>query len=312
MTRIYQIIGDEMKEKAILVGPCLGEFYWEAARFASHIIWKRKVQYPDKDIKFIVLTRNDRYDLYGLHVDKIFEFTLTDEDSYIQNGYRLDGFPPQQYDLVTGHFKSICREYDIIEHIYPDISKSQFCNKDQFSKKQMSYDFYPRFENGKRVAEYLGERNQLVVLAPRFRKKMERNWPYWQQLYDLIRKSDIWTEYTFIICGNKNSYVPDYKDRFLDINKIPIDNKVSLSGFLIEILKNSILTVGSQSAIPNLSLLLGTEVLEWGHQEQFHTVDYNPFNTPITFLPDFKYDVKPETVFEKMKNILEKRYRTSY
>jgi len=296
-----------MKEKAILAGPCIGEFYWEAGRFVPHVIWKKKVQYKDENPKLIVFTRPDRYDLYGLHADKGFKFIITDEDKFNQNGYRLDNFEFERYSQMIEIFRNQCSDYEIIDHIFPDISKAQFCNRDQYSKKEMVYDYQPRYENGKKVAEYLGEYNPLVVLAPRFRNNLKRNWPYWQKFYDLIRKSNIWTEFTFIICGNKGSYIPDEKDRFLDINKIQSEGFTSLSGLLIEILRNSVLTVGSQSAIPNISLLLKTEVLEWGHQRLYHTVDYNPFNTPITFIDDYPYDLKPEIIFEEMQRILKEK-----
>ena len=134
-------------EKAILAGPCIGEFYWEAARFASHIIWKRKIEYPDRNIKFIILTRKDRYDLYGLHADRVFEIDIKDENKYCQNGYRLDGFHFTEYESLANHFKTLCRKhYDIIEHIYPDIRKSQFCNKEQYKKDQMIINLSKKYD----------------------------------------------------------------------------------------------------------------------------------------------------------------------
>lgn len=285
----------------------MGEFYWEAARFVPHIIWKRKVQYPNRDIKFVVLTRNDRYDLYGLHVDKIFEFCIEDENSYIQNGYRLDGLSNEKYNTLVNYFRSIAsKDYDIIEHIYPDISKSQFCNKQQYKKEEMMYDFLPRVLNGNFVDFYLQLYYPLVVLAPRYRDKMQRNWPYWQELYNLIWNSKLRDDFTFIICGKQGSYIPDKHNRFLDINKIQNTKETSLSGLTIEILKRATFTVGSQSAIPNLSLLFNVPVLEWGHQKKFHTIDYNPFKTPITFLEDMNYNINSKIVFEQMQNLLER------
>ena len=297
-----------MKEKAIIVGPCIGEFYWEAARFASHIIWKRKVQYPDKEIKFIVMTRNDRYDLYGLHADKIVGIELNNQVKDLnQNGYRLDNFPMEQYKVMIDHFRSICEQvyqYEVIEHIYPDISKAQFCNREQYKKEEMVYEFLPRRSNKQTIDFFIKDKNPLVILAPRYRQNMKRNWIYWQELYNLIDQSDLKKDFIFLICGNPGSYTPDKNKRFLDINDFQKSPYTSLSGLLIEALKKAILTIGSQSAIPNLSLLFGTEVLEWGHQKQWHTVDYNVFNTPITFLDDLTYDIKPEIVFEQVQNIL--------
>lgn len=294
-----------MKKRAILFC-CIGEFYWECARFASYLIWKRKIQYKNQqDINFIVLTREDRFDLYGQYVDILVPLKIDgDNTTYNQNGYRLDNFPTNKYNELINNFRSYFeKDYEIIEHIYPDISKAQFCNRQQYKKEEMLFDFLPRISNSQLIHSAV-DYDSLVVLAPRYRKNMKRNWSHWQELYDLIWKSDLQQDFLFMICGLHNSYVPDKYDRFLDLNKLQDSPHTSLSGLLIEVLRRARLTVGSQSAIPNLSLLFGVEVLEWGHQRQFHTIDYNLFNTPITFLDDLTYNIRPEIVFEQIQKIL--------
>jgi hypothetical protein len=52
-------------EKAVLLGPCVGEFFWELFRFAPLLPYYRTKIYNKQDIKFIVLTREERFDLYG-------------------------------------------------------------------------------------------------------------------------------------------------------------------------------------------------------------------------------------------------------
>jgi hypothetical protein len=59
-----------------------------------------------------------------------------------------------------------------------------------------------------------------------------------------------------------------------DIKYIEKNVNTSASGILFEILNRSIFTVGSQSAIPNISLLFNVETLEWGHQRKLHTEEY--------------------------------------
>ena len=110
--------------------------------------------------------------------------------------------------------------------------------------------------------------------------------------------------FNFIICGKEPEYIKDEKNRFFDINTIPIDNKISLIGLTIEIIKKSILTVSSQSALPTLSLLLKIPVLEWGHEKSYHTKTYNPFKTKIDFLDDRKYNISSKIIFKKIKEII--------
>jgi len=121
----------------------------------------------------------------------------------------------------------------------------------------------------------------------------------------MIYKDDHLTKkYNFIICGKKPDYVPDKKNRFCDINNIPLTDDMSLIGLTIESINKSILTVGSQSGIPNMSMMMGVEVLEWGHQRALHTKTYNTKKTHVHFLDDLKYKLEPIRVFEKMKRIL--------
>ena len=114
-------------------------------------------------------------------------------------------------------------------------------------------------------------------------------------------------KFQFIICGKLGECIRDSKDRFLDMTKIPIVEGSSLIGLLLAIMQRAILTVGSQSAIPNISLLYKTEVLEFGNQQALHTKTYNYFNTPIKFINNAKYNIDPKEFFNNMKQILKKK-----
>ena len=135
-----------MKEKAILVGPFVGEFFWEFFRFVPHIIYNKNTKH--KDTKIIVLTREDRFDLYGLYVDILVPMRIKDDDIYNQNSYRLDGYSSNEYNEMIDLFKStFANDFDIIEVIRPDISKGMFARKDQYKPNQMIYDYIPRPRN---------------------------------------------------------------------------------------------------------------------------------------------------------------------
>jgi len=294
-------------KKAVLVGPFIGEMFWEFFRFVPFIVWNRLVKYKKyPEIKFIILTRPENFDMYGLYADIFIPLRiLGDGDEYFPDSYRLTNFPQEKYDLINTIFhQKYSREYEIIDHIKPNIEKGFFSQKNQFPKEKMIYDYKPRKENEKIVYNEIINDKPMVVLAPRYRSQMRRNWYHWDKLYDLIYNSEMMEKFNFIICGKSPDYFPDKKNRFKDINKISLNCYSSLIGLTIEILNKSILTVGSQSAIPNISLLMGTEALEWGHQKELHTQTYNIKNTKVEFLEDHKYKVDSNVVFEKLKNRL--------
>ena len=113
--------------------------------------------------------------------------------------------------------------------------------------------------------------------------------------------------YNFIICGKEGEYVPDPKKRFYDMNDIEVGSKSSLIGILLVILENAFFTFGSQSAIPNISLLYKVDVLEFGCQRALHTRTYNITNTPITFIDSRNYDVEPIAMIKQLRKLLQEK-----
>ncbi len=298
-------------ERAILVGPYIGELGWECLRFAPYALWKKFKHYKG-NVKLIVLTREDRFDLYGKHSDVLVPLKIEgDFTKYKGNCFRLDGYPINQYKKIAKKFHDQYKDkYQIVEHIYPNIAGKQFLQKNQYPMNQLHAKFKPRVENKILVDKYISNKKPWVVISPRFRKGFKRNWKYWQTLYDMISESKLTKQFKFIIIGRSPEYTPDEKNRFFDINKIPINSNSSLIGLSISIITNSVLTVGSQSAIPNLSLMLNTEVLEWGNQRMLHTKTYNYTNTPITFLDDRTFNLSPNKIFSAMTKILKNKRRS--
>ncbi len=305
-------MGDN-KKRAVLFGPFVGELYWECGRFAPMLPHMINNKYKGKDVTYIVYTREDRFDLYGRNADILVPLEV--EGDYVRRYpecFRLFGFRPDAYESMAKRFKSVYdNKYKVIEHIFPSVRKPNFQNKNQFPRRQMLFDYAPRKDNYKLVDEYLPDNGKpLVVLAPRFREGFKRNWKRWPDFYDLLWKdADLRRDYTFIICGKVGEYVPDPRNRFLDMTKIEITERSSLVGILLVILERTHFTFGSQSAIPNISLLYGVEVLEFGCQKRLHTVTYNVKNTPITFIENRKYNLEPEVALKNMKKILERKRR---
>jgi len=298
-------------EEAILFGPFIGELGWCLLRFAPYAIWKKKVQYKNR-VKLVVMTRPERFDLYGNWADILVPLRIEGDYSvYKGECFRAMGLDIKIYRQLAENFRNhFSTRFKILEHIYPKIDKTHFLNKNQYSREDRAYDFKPRKENKKLVDTFVPNSKSLIILGPRFRKGFKRNWPHWEKFYDLISK-DIFLQdnFHFIICGKEPEYVPDKQNRFFDINNIPLSENSSLIGLTIEVIRKSILTVGSQSAIPNISMILGTEVLEWGDEPHEHTKVYNVMNTKVNFIVDRRYEISPEKVLGEMKQILSRKLK---
>ena len=162
----------------------------------------------------------------------------------------------------------------------------------------MTFKYSPRKDNYLIVDKFVPKDKPLVVLAPRYRIGFQRNWKHWNEFYNMLSNHSLRSDFNFIICGKEGEYFPDKKNRFLDLTKIPLTENSSLIGILMVVLERTFFTCGSQSAIPNMSLLYGVQVLSWGHQKRYHTVDYNIMHTPIVFIEDMRYDLNPKVVLK--------------
>ncbi len=297
------------KKDAILMGPFVGELYWECGRFAPMLPHLKKIN-RHKDITYIVLTREERFDLYGKYADILVPLRVPgDYDNKTPECFRLQGFKLHAYLELAKEFKNkYSKRYNIIKHIYPNIKKPHFQNKNQYRRNQMLYKFAPRKANYRAVNEFLPKDKPLVVLAPRYRNGFKRNWKYWPQFYDLLANDKrLQQDFNFIICGKKGEYLPDKKKRFLDMNDIKLTDGASLVGLLMVILENAFFTFGSQSAIPNISLLYEVDVLEFGCQKSLHTRTYNVKNSPITFIDNRGYNIDPKQMLKQLRTLLYKK-----
>lgn len=299
-----------MREDAVLFGPFLGEMYWECGRFASMLPYYRTKKYIKQKPKFIVLTRPDRFDLYGKNADILVPLNVEgDYDKYFPNCFRLEKYPDTDYTNIIKTFYDKYKErYNILEHVHPNITKAQYANKNQYSMKYMMFNYEPRKENYDLVDSYLPkDGKKIVIISPRFRKGFKRNWRNWQAFYDRLSKdSTLCKAFTFVICGKKGEYIPDSKNRFCDINDIKIGDKSSLIGLLLVLMERSSFVFGSQSAIPNIGLLYKVEVLTFGCQKHLHTKTYNIHKSKITFIENKNYDISVEDIFRKFKVLLMK------
>jgi len=296
--------------KAILMGPFVGELYWEVGRFAPLLPYLKIKKYYKKQIKYIIFTRVDRFDAYGRYADTLVPLRIKGDYKDKQpNCFRLNNYPMREYENLVSQFrKKYEKRYNIINHIYPNVSKSKFVNKNQFPRKHMLFKYKPRSRNYEIINQNIPKDKPIIILAPRFRKGFKRNWNNWPKFYDLICNDKRLDCFRFVICGKEGEYIPDEEDRFHDISKLTLDANSSLIGLLLVLMERAIFVCGSQSAIPNIGLLYRREVLEFGCQKSLHTVTYNIHKTPITFINNKKYDLEPKVLHKKLVE-LTKKYR---
>ena len=130
---------------------------------------------------------------------------------------------------------------------------------------------------------------------------------FWTELNMVADDTYLMKHFNFILCGKEGEYIPDKQKRFFDLNDIKPDEDSSLAGILLATMSKAFFTFGSQSAIPNISLLYGVEALEFGNQKVLHTKVYNVYNTPVTFIVDPKFNIDPKVIFKKFKHLLQKK-----
>ena len=298
-------------ENAVLFGPFVGEMYWEAGRFAPMLPYYKLQKYKKQKPKFIILTREDRFDLYGKYADILVPLRIEGDYERLQpECFRLKGYRKTEVDRQAKIlFKTYRKRFNILEHVYPNVAKGAFVNKNQFPRSRMLFRYKPRQENYQLIDAYLPKNGKPnVVISPRFRKGFRRNWNRWPQFYDTLSQDKaLMDSFNFIICGKIGEYIPDKKHRFYDMNDMMVGSSSSLVGLLLAILERSVFTFGSQSAIPNISLLHNVEVLEFGCQKNLHTRTYNVTNTPITFINDRKYNIEVPKIFKNFKRLLMKK-----
>lgn len=296
--------------KAILLGPFVGELYWEFARFSALLPYYKFKKYKKLNVSYIILTREERFDLYGKNSDILVPMRIPGDYEIKQpNCFRLDGYKNEEYLNLANNFKEkYNRHYEIVEHVFPDISKTKYIDKHQFSRSNMIFEYKPRQKNYNLIDNYIPSDKPIVILAPRFRNGFKRNWNRWPEFYDKISNDEeLMKSFSFIICGKPGEYVSDIKKRFYDMNDISLEVGSSLVGLLLVLIEKSVLTIGSQSAIPNIALIYKKDVLEFGCQKTAHTKNYNVFDSPITFIEDKKYEIEPKVLFKEFKKCLKNK-----
>ena len=239
-----------VKSKVFLVGPFIGSLFWESYYFAPYIIHLKK----EHSKKIIVFTRSSRFDLYGVYADIFVPLLLSNDLTQNQYCFTIKDFSTNTYNsLVESYKKQYSTKFDIIDHIYPDISFFYYKLKWQFPRQLMDYDFQPRVYNKEIVKRYV---NQDTILLDISAKPLIRN------------------------MRNINSLISKY------INLV-VPEKSSVLGCVIESIKLCRYVIGNLSSnVSKLALLLKTPLIivnQTCTYDEIHLL--NPHNTPVVIAP---------------------------
>jgi len=154
-----------LKNKAILVGPFIGELKLEILFFAPYVIYNRKL-YPNHT--FVVYTRPERRDLYGRYCDIFYPLDIGGKE----DKYTIKGFSLKKYqDMVDVYKERLSLIYDIQDHIYPDISGWRYKLRWQFSRENIDYEFEPRAIHRTIVEDFLRNEKYKVLYDMDFNDK---------------------------------------------------------------------------------------------------------------------------------------------
>jgi hypothetical protein len=258
-----------MIKSVILAGPFVGSLEWELYRFAPYILY---LSYKSRKHKIIVLTRQDRFDLYGQYADILVPLHLTnqeDKEEY-QINYGLTTLDNQVYESIALFFYNKYKhKYKISNHIYPDIQEPRYLLRWQYPRNQMNYNFIPRNKNEKIVSDI--NKDVFVDLS-----KVEVN------EYEIFSGLDN-LNYSFIDYSRLNK-------------KVRTEVNTSIIGCAICAIKKCKFVIGNiQSPISHLALLLKKPLISIGERlsdDNIHLL--NPLNTKIIQSNNFQ----KETIIE--------------
>lgn len=265
----------------ILFGPFIGTLSWEFYRFAPFSTYIKK-NYPE--CKIAVLTRPERFDLYG-HADYLIPLRIKDDDVKNQIFFKLKDFEISKYNkLITQFNKMYSRRYNIVDHYYPDIIDYRYKVRWQFGRNKMNYNFNPRLLNKSTIKKIFPKKIFIFVSPP-------YDSDFISKLTNFVLKNKLNKKFVFVTYGDCGQ-TAIYKN----IKDIEINSGTSHLGYLIEILKRSRLVIGPKSDFTHLSLLLKVPVIMWGNDTNIDLI--NPLDTRIVLYSDIPDNIEDKILKE--------------
>lgn len=321
-TKLKIVFNNSARPQNLFFGPFCGELGWEIMRWAGMV---RKIckMYPEKNIH--IATRRNRRDLYSDVCSNLHLYDLDgDYGEYIPSCFNLYhkiklGEVDKDFGKRwTAQFTEKFEQEQLPEVFYTvDPFKNKF---DAFifytDYEHCDFDFQTTIENKKIISDILNQYKDKIpiMVFPRNRTDVyfdtleddqfqRRNWKEnnWQTFFELLEKED---KYLVFISGIKGSaYHPlNEMNNLIILDKLETE-KTSTLGLTIEAIKNSRITVSSQSSITVLSNLLKTKNLCFGNE--LHILDeyLNPFNNGMIYAKD-NFDIDPKDLLKQLNTIL--------
>ena len=245
------------KNKYILYGPFIGEFLWELYYFIPHFIYDRKKRPKDG---FIVITREENFDLYGVYADVLCKLNLQGDSDFKKEHFTIHGLPADTYDKICDDYiKALNKKYNIVETKNPKVHAWYNDIKWQFPRSETDYNFIPRKENRLIVNGCLRVNDQVIFNETEASYLGYRN----------IRKEHI--------------------DALIEKDK-----NVTFYGLIVEFLKVCKFYIGPfDSNICRLALLLGVPVITNDiNVNPLELKLINPLDVEIIKTPDYREGVR--------------------
>lgn len=150
--------GSKAKKKVILAGPFVGDPKWECLYFCGFILFL----VLNKKFGLIVCTRPDRFDLYGEYADILVPLEIQ-ENKLSFEGFADKSMSTSEYHTYARKFRSYYQmKFNVIKHIYPEVSDFSSRIKWQFPRYQVNYLFRPRKKCYRKVQHLLSDTNVFV------------------------------------------------------------------------------------------------------------------------------------------------------
>jgi len=253
-------IKNKTKKKVVLAGPFIGDPRWECLYFCGYVLYL----VTSKNLGLVVCTRPDRFDLYGRYADILVPLQFQESKSLFK-GFTDTSVSNSRYHVYAKKFASYYqKKFDVVKHVYPEISDFSSLVKWQFPRHQVNYSFRPRKKCYSRVRHLLDDMNVFVSF----------NYEFVSDQFNVVTSDDL---------------VFDF------------DLTFSYLGCLIEVLKRCIFSICDITSIEaQLSLLVGTPVIstELISEERLRLI--NPKDTLTVICKDVDKGVK--YVLDRLNN----------
>lgn len=273
----------------LILGPFVGEFGWELCYWQAHGRWLKDMV---PDIEIYAVTFPGRQVLYRDFADRI---VFHSEETMSRFG-RLDSYNSQGFDRKE-YFVYVGRMIERF-HAYGAVTTPNHNGRFYIDPDKM---VFRRFQSLKSLGDCLEleevEGKRYVMLFPRQRGD-GRDWPEknWSRLLDLLLKGGYG-----VVIGGVQGFSSLVKGKGKGIVNLVARDEFHALDLVVHYLNKVGMALGSQSALPILSLHQGVPTLMWGHEQERHERELNWFDTPCRFVLDERYDMSAERIFEEFK-----------